>query len=344
MKILVDINHPAHVHFFRNAILKLESQGHDIAITASNKECTRSLLEAYELVYIPLDATHTGSLANMAGTLVRRDWQLHQAVKNVRPDVMASIGGTFIAHVGKMNRIPSVVFYDTAEARLQNLITYPFTTQLVVPDVYDGWTPRKRTVRYRGCHELAYLAPKYFTPSRATALEHGLHPERSTVLVRTVSWTANHDIGLSGLSAESAESLIKTLTRQFNIVISSETELSSGLEQYRYRGPANAIHHLMAFSSALISESATMASESAVLGVPALLVGSSQRCYTRWLELEYGLIQTLAHHGRKTIADRTVRIASKDRESHLRSRSSLLADCVDVTEVICDRILFAGQR
>jgi predicted glycosyltransferase len=29
MKVLIDIGHPAHVHFFRNAIRELEGRGHE---------------------------------------------------------------------------------------------------------------------------------------------------------------------------------------------------------------------------------------------------------------------------------------------------------------------------
>ena len=37
MKLLVDMGHPAHVHFFRHAIRELESRGHEVRITARDK-------------------------------------------------------------------------------------------------------------------------------------------------------------------------------------------------------------------------------------------------------------------------------------------------------------------
>jgi hypothetical protein len=37
LKILIDIGHPAHVHFFRNAIRVLEGRGHDVKVTARDK-------------------------------------------------------------------------------------------------------------------------------------------------------------------------------------------------------------------------------------------------------------------------------------------------------------------
>lgn len=40
MKVLVDIGHPAHVHLFKNMIWERERKGHEILITAREKEIT----------------------------------------------------------------------------------------------------------------------------------------------------------------------------------------------------------------------------------------------------------------------------------------------------------------
>jgi hypothetical protein len=44
MKILVDINHPAHVHFFKNFIWEMEERGNLILITCSKKDVAIPLL------------------------------------------------------------------------------------------------------------------------------------------------------------------------------------------------------------------------------------------------------------------------------------------------------------
>ena len=38
MKILIDINHPAYVHLFHNAIREWEKRGHQVIITARAKD------------------------------------------------------------------------------------------------------------------------------------------------------------------------------------------------------------------------------------------------------------------------------------------------------------------
>ena len=45
MKIVVDINHPAHVHYFKNFIWEMERRGHQVLITASEKDISYRLLD-----------------------------------------------------------------------------------------------------------------------------------------------------------------------------------------------------------------------------------------------------------------------------------------------------------
>jgi predicted glycosyltransferase len=54
MKIVVDIGHPAHVHLFKNFVWEMEKRGHKILITASKKEVSIQLLDAYGFDYIPM--------------------------------------------------------------------------------------------------------------------------------------------------------------------------------------------------------------------------------------------------------------------------------------------------
>jgi predicted glycosyltransferase len=54
MRIVVDIGHPAHVHLFKNFVWEMQKRGHEILITASKKEVSLRLLDAYGFDYIPL--------------------------------------------------------------------------------------------------------------------------------------------------------------------------------------------------------------------------------------------------------------------------------------------------
>jgi predicted glycosyltransferase len=44
MRILIDIGHPAHVHYFKNAINQLQQRGHAVFVVAREKEVSFRLL------------------------------------------------------------------------------------------------------------------------------------------------------------------------------------------------------------------------------------------------------------------------------------------------------------
>src|SRR5689334_15338590 len=109
MRVLFDIGHPAHVHFFRHPIAELRHRGHDILITSRHKEIATDLLDAFGLEHSTLSGE--GGRGGLLGELLLRDYRLSKVVRNWRPDVMAAIGGIFIAHAGAINRVKSLVFY-----------------------------------------------------------------------------------------------------------------------------------------------------------------------------------------------------------------------------------------
>lgn len=294
MRILFDIAHPAHVHFFKNPALILKERGHELMITSRDKDVALDLLNELEITHKPISALDKKpSLFGFASELIKRDYALWQVAKIFQPDVMAAIGGTFISHVRLFTRIPSLVFYDTENATLQNAITYPFASCVIVPSCYNSWVPKNRHVRYRGYHELSYLHPNYFSPNLQLAQENGLSKSGDTFLIRIVSWEANHDIGEKGWTIELLESLIDYLTPLGKIIISSEAPLPEKFKSLNYRGQVSDIHHVMAYCRLYIGESATMASESAVLGVPAIYAAQTGRGYTDEQELRYDLVKNI---------------------------------------------------
>lgn len=52
MKILIEINHLAHVHYFKNFIKIMESKIHEFLIIAKNRNIVQSLLTQYQISYV----------------------------------------------------------------------------------------------------------------------------------------------------------------------------------------------------------------------------------------------------------------------------------------------------
>lgn len=292
MKILVDIGHPAHVHFFKLPMLMWRDAGHEIIVTSRKKEIATELLDAVGVRHIVLSSMNDGTKLGMVKELVRRDYGLLRVVLREKPDIMAGIGGIFIAHTGFLTRTPSITFYDTENASFSNLITYPFTSLVVVPECYKAWLPPWK-LRYPGYHELSYLHPDVFRPDKNIAMQCGLEPEKPTYLLRVVSWHASHDLHELGWTIELLEKVIGYLQKTGKVIISSEKKLPNDLESLKYVGPPEKIHHLMGHIRLFVGESATMASECAVMGVPAIYAAETGRGYTDELEHKYELVCNL---------------------------------------------------
>ncbi len=113
MRILIDIGHPAHVHFFSQPTRMLTQRGHELMLTSRVKEMAPRLLERLGIAHETISAQGDGGLLSLAKELVLRDARLFRAAGRFAPDVMAGIGGIFIAHVGLLKKIPALVFYDT---------------------------------------------------------------------------------------------------------------------------------------------------------------------------------------------------------------------------------------
>jgi predicted glycosyltransferase len=73
------------------------------------------------------------------------------------------------------------------------------------------------------------------------------------------------------------------------VFISAEKKLSMDLDPYRIRIPPEKMHDVLAHAILFFGESATMASESAVLGTPAVYLDKIGRGYTNEEEI-YGLV------------------------------------------------------
>ena len=341
MNILIDVIHPAHVHFFRNAIGVFRERGHNVAVTAREKDVTIELLENYGIEFTILSKVGSG-LLGLGKELLIRDWRLWRFCRSFRPDVLTGISGMFCAHVGLLMRKPSVVWDDTEHQKKAHAITYPFATEYHSPDCYMKSLGRKQHL-YAGCHELAYLHPKRFTPDADVVRSLGIDPQSRYCILRLVSWGAHHDVGQHGLDAGRRLEFIKAIAEHARPYVSSEGPLPLELEPYRLKMPVHQVHHVMAFASLCVSEGATMVTESSLLGVPAVYVNT----------LKAGTINMLQSCGlvdQTTDTDEALnycvaRLADPDaKEKAAGAREKLLAEKIDVTAHIVETVERAAER
>ncbi len=329
MRILIDIGHPGHVHFFKHFIWEMEKRGDEILLTARDKEVAIQLLNLYKFDYLKIGSPKTGSI-HLIREWIERDFKILQAARNFRPDILLGIGNPSIAHVATVVRKPAIIFTDTEHARFGNSITFPFASSICTPSCYRDDIGQKQ-IRYNGYHELAYLHPNQFAPNPAVLAELGLAEGDPFIIVRFVSWQASHDVGHHGIRDKVG--LVKALEQYGRVIITSEGVLPPELEEYRMRVSPEKLHDLLYYATLYVGEGATTASECAVLGTPSIYVSSLVGTMGNFIELEenYGLMYSFTDGNAALSKAIEILKDSSSKEQWRGKQKRLLEDKIDVT-------------
>lgn len=334
VKILFNIGHPAQVHLFKNLIWELERRGHQCKITTIAKDVSLYLLDAYKFEYEVVGEGRP-TLATKAMELMRVESRLYRIARSFGPDLLVGgVGNVYVAHVGKLLRKPSIVFDDTEHAKIDHRLMDPFVSVICTPSCYRGDIGTKQ-VRYNGYHELAYLHPNRFTPNPAVLTELGLVEDDPFIIVRFVSWQASHDVGYNGLTLDTKRKAVHEFEKYGRVFITSEKPLPEEFEKYRISVSPEKMHDLLYYATLLYGESATMASECAVLGTHAIFCDFAGRGYTDEEERDYNLVYNfkLDESSQENSIEKAVELLqdpalkTKGREKQKR----LLNDKIDVT-------------
>ncbi|SAI89303.1 hypothetical protein MBBA_2462 [Methanoculleus bourgensis] len=330
MRIVVSINHPAHVHYFKNFICEMEQRGHKVLTTASHKDVAIRLLQLYGLEYVNLGSYGSSLLKKMVNIPIM-DVKMYQAVKNFHPDILLGFSSARAAHVSKILGVPAVIFDDTEHARWEHRLYAPFAAAILTPSCFHKDLGEKQ-IRFNGYMELAALHPAHFRPDPLVLQELGLTEDDAFIVVRFVSWQASHDVGQHGIRDKVG--LVKALEQYGRVLITSEGALPPELQPYQIRVSPEKLHDLLYYATLYVGEGGTTASEAAVLGTPSIYVSSLVGTMGNFIELEetYDLLYSFTDGG--AALDKAVEILQdpKSKDKWRIKRDRLLTDKIDVTE------------
>ena len=102
MRILIDIGHPAHVHYYRNLAKELEFRGHKITWTVKDKSAAKKLLDCYGFKHIYLPAKTDGLIAKTLKQ-VQYDFKMLNICRKEKIDLAIGTSVT-IAHISRSIR------------------------------------------------------------------------------------------------------------------------------------------------------------------------------------------------------------------------------------------------
>ena len=272
MKVLFDLGHPAHVHYFKNLITLLEKNGTQVLIIAREKDVTLSLLKSYKMPYL---SRGKGS-KNLSGKffyLFKANLQLYKYAISFRPDLFISFASPYAAQIACYFNKPHIAFTDTEHAKLGIASFLPFTDTIITPKAFKGSLGHNH-IKFNGYMEDTYLHPKYFKPNKNTLKKLNLSSKEKYVVLRLVSWDASHDIGQKGFKIGTLIKLITEIKNHARVFISTENKIPKILKKYQLSINPTEIHDVLSFAELFIGEGATMASECAIMGTPSIYINS----------------------------------------------------------------------
>ena len=327
MKLMVNMSHPAHVHYFKNFIREMQDRGHEVQILAFDKEVTFKLLDNYELDYIKF-GRHDKTLIKKIIGIPISDMKLYQIAKKLDPDIFVGFGSIYASHVSFLLRKTCINLEDTEPSMEQIGLYQPFANAIFTPTCFRRNLGRKQ-IRYNGYTELTHLHPKYFKPDPAVLDDLDLSRDEPFIILRFVSWTASHDFGQSGV--KNNKDLTKELEKYGRVLISSERPLPRDLEEKRVKIAPEQLHNLLYYAALYVGEGGTTASEAAILGTHSIHISTLAKHCGVFEDLNrYGLMWT--YDNEQGVMEKVSEIMEDDpRREGKRKRERLVGDKIDVT-------------
>lgn len=327
MKIILDIGHPAHVHYFKYFIRILEGNGHEFLIVARDKEISHTLLKKYGFDFKSRGKGGFGILGKLF-YLFKGSAKLIKHSRSFKPDLLVSFASPYAAITSFLIRKPHIAFDDTEHAKFEQVIFLPFTKTVLTPACFYKDFGKKH-IRFNGFMELCYLHKNWYRPNPEVLNSLGLKPGEKYIVVRFVSWNASHDLGYHGFDKESKISVITELAKHCKLFISSEGRLPDELAHYKLNLSPECMHDVLYYSSLFLGEGGTMASECAILGIPSIYVNNLPLMGYLKEEQNAGLVYHF--QGSEGVVKKAIEFLSIDKKMWQYKQDNLLDGKIDLT-------------
>jgi uncharacterized protein len=346
MRVLFDIAHPAHVHFFRHMIPELNRRGHDTWILSRDKDVTTRLLDEFGLPHTPVGRPSQLGRPGQLMELVNRNLALVRHGRRFKADTVVTRNP---AGVQAARLLGATGIFDTDDgfsAGVHFRAALPFAHYITSPDcLSEDLGPRH--VKYQGYKQSAYLHPDHFTPDPSVVADLGLSRSDRYFVVRFVALQASHDKGEAGMPMSVKRNVIALLQRHGRVLLSSESRIPDEWKHLEIRLPAHRMHDLLAFATVVVGDSGSMPIEAAVLGTPSLHVSSYTGRLRPLNELEhrYGLAWSFTPADSAQFMEKLEELVSlpSPRELVAAGHARMLSEKINVATWFTDFIERAGK-
>ena len=339
MKFAFYFGHPAQFLFVRKTIANLIDEGHEVLIQIKKKDVLEELLKASAFEYINIQPEERKNSKLAAFTsLIKRNRKILPALREFQPDLLISSDASY-AQLGFFLRIPCVTILEDDYHLIKKLalLSYPFTSTILCPEVCKVGRWGKKKVGYKGYMKLAYLHPTIFKLNIEIVKKYNL-PENYAI-IRLAQLTAYHDDGIKGISEDLLISIINKLkSKGITTIISAEGKIDERYSSLLLNIEASDMHNILAEAKLLISDSQSMSVEASMLGVPALRYSSFAGVISVLEELEhlYGLTYGFPISQGEALLDKLDSILSMENfEAEFKQRKQkMLSEKINVSDFL----------
>lgn len=276
MKILIDINHPAHVHYFRNFIKLMEAKGHQFCIINRDSQMINQLLDNYGITHIIRNKRpeKKGTIASLTNLLRMIVWCFRKSLK-FHPDLYMGFASSACAVTSRLFNKPCILMDDTEHNVMNHKIYMPFCSAVLTPFYFSKnlqLGEHSKQIRFNAYVEQLYLHSLQYKNNKSVLNELGVKP-KEYVLIRYIAYDAHHDMAVQALSDDTKKKIVVEIAKHYQVLVSLEKGVNDTFyDDYLLKISPEKMHDLEANAKFMVTEGATMASESFVHGVPFLYI------------------------------------------------------------------------
>lgn len=343
MNLAIFANTPAQIHFYKNIAKKIISDGNNVYLLLRAQGEGRDIAKELGISYYPyslesnkLNSSQLSKMLSMPLDILRA----YGYLKNLDIDLITGFG-LYDAYTSFLLRIPSIIFTDDEPERVSRSANaifnsyYPFIDALITPSSFRCDYGEKH-YKINSYKELSYLHPKYYHPNDDIYKILKLNRNEPFVLLRFNSFKAFHDFYITGFSEKDKIKLVKNMEKYAHVFISNEGESSPELKNYQIEIPKSRIHDALYYANLFVTDTATMATEAAILGTPTIrcnsLVGENDLGNFIELENKFKLICNFKYPKMAIEkANELIRIPNLKESWRLRS-DILIKEKIDINE------------
>jgi len=321
-RILFDLNHPADYHFFKNLFAQLQQEKYLIDVIARNKDCLQDLLVNAGIPFINRGKGSNSTTGKYIYGIYNLLLILISIIKK-RPELTVSLSSPYLVIGSRIMGIPCITYDDTDNnPRLRPMLSH--STYVFSPSTYPD---KFNTQHYHleAFKELAYLHPKYF---QKTEIGDGL-------FFRITKTDSIHHSSCSKLDIELIINRVNMISKNYSTWLSSEIDLQdlSIHKEVQIPDVLN-IHKVLQSNKVFWGNSATMAAEAAVLGIPSIFVSGEKFSYIQELE-SYGLLFYYTPDQIDVSFKKLEQLLNDPSREHFnQSRNKLLEEKIDITSFL----------